>query len=120
MKSYLWLFEGGAPSYLVAVATQVGGTNSSMALVDPVERAIAKQMSNETKILFSQISDPQQSVVPAPSRGDLNASSLLVTADSFLPLRLFCKEPINNFHIAMHLLGSMNLFSDFAAILEGL
>lgn len=40
--------------------------------------------------------------------------------NSFLPLRLFCKEPINNFHIAMHLLGSMNLFSDFAAILEGL
>lgn len=59
-------------------------------------------------------------VVPAPSRGDLNASSLLVTADSFLPLRLFCKEPINKFHIAMHLLGSMNLFSDFAAVLEGL
>jgi len=46
--------------------------------------------------------------------------ALLVTADSFLPLSLFCKEPIHNFHIVMHLLGSMNLFSDFAAVLKGL
>jgi hypothetical protein len=38
--------------------------------------------------------------------------------NSFFPLSLFCKEPIHNFQIAMQALGSMNLFSDLAAVLK--
>ena len=51
------------------------------------------------------------------SRG-LPEASRSAGGASLLPLRLFCKEPIHNFHIAMHLLGSMNLFSDLTAVLK--
>lgn len=55
-------------------------------------------------------------------RANCRGGFLELTAlqDEFLilPQRFFSKKPIDNFHIAMHLLGSMNLFSDLGAVLK--
>ena len=51
---------------------------------------------------------------------NIQSRSALHQEHSILPLRLFCKEPIHNFLIVIHLPGFMNLFSDLAAVLKRL